>query len=75
MHHEDIKNIRIYYETMDGVEWAYTFWGIIKISILKEHYSEEELKQKFYDRITTDPYYDITMYAVNNPLYKKSEEI
>ena len=75
MDKEDIKNIRVYYETIDGVEWAYTYWGIIKIRILKEHYSEEELKQKFYIRITIEPYYEISVYALNNPKYKKSEEI
>ncbi len=75
MHHEDIKNIRINYETIDGVEWAYTYWGIIKVRIRKENYSEEELQQRFYDKITLDPYYDISLEAVNNPPYKKSEEI
>ena len=75
MDKEDIKNIRVYYKTIDGVEWAYTYWGVIKIHILKEHYSEEELKEKFYIRINYEPYYDISNQALRNPLYKKSEEI
>ena len=75
MNPEDIKKIRIYYETIDGVEVAYTYWNIIKVRLYKEDYSEEELQERFYNKIKYDPYYDISNQAIRNPLYKKSEEI
>ena len=71
MHIDDIK---IHYITKDGIEWAYVYWNIHKVWLPKEHYSEEELKQRFFRKLHDD---DAKManYATANAVYKKTEEI
>ena len=68
------ENIILYYKTVDGVEYAYTYWNTIKLEIPKESHTETELKnllaQKVEDNNTQALYT-----AIQNPPTKTSEEM
>ena len=68
------EDLYLYYSSIGGVEYAHTYWNILKVSVKKENKTEQQIREELIEQINSDYYQEMNK-LVRNPPPMDIEEI
>lgn len=68
------EDLYLYYGSTEGVEYVFTYWNSLKVSVRKEDKTEQQIRKELMERIVSEEYQELDR-LTKNPPAMDSEEI
>ena len=68
------EDLYLYYGSIEGIEYVFTYWNSLKVSVRKEDKTEQQIREELMERILSDEYQELDRRIQNAPPMN-SEEI
>lgn len=68
------EDLYLYYGSIEGIEYVFTYWNSLKVSVRKEDKTEQQIRKELMERIVSEEYQELDR-RTKNPPAMDSEKI